>query len=376
MQPLTDPILRPYTAAQIIGLLTGPGLQVEAGLELVDANNTVLADISDQLQSGTISRQNYATIHGTASLSITDALVWGRDRVRPYMVLSNSSISARWNLGVYVLATPDSVVGETPQTWKVAGSDLLYLLAGPVGDSYSVAAGTAVLDAVTTAITTAVPGARILLDGTAYGKTLPTAMVWPLTSSTISTWLDVVNGLLATVSYRGVWCDWDGNYTSQPYQNPSVRAPEFTFSADDGYLSIVGESRTITNDLWQAPNWWRFIAQNWAGTVSEGAGQYTVQNLSSGPSSQSAVGRTVRKVVYVNTADQASLQSQGDQTVSTDQRVTEMITVQLSPAPMQWHFDISEYVDTAAGGSSKVVTHSWGLDLTGADGQTVFEVVG
>lgn len=375
MQPLSDPFLRPYTAAQIVSLLTAPNLTVESGLELVDVNGNVLDDLSEQLQSGQITRHNLANIHGTCTLTVAQQLVWGRDKVRPYMVLSVPGITARWNLGVYVLSTPDTVIGESLQTWSVTGSDLLYLLASPVGDSYSVASGANVLAAVRTAIGNAVPGATVLLDGTADSRTLPQAMVWPLTSSTISTWLDVVNGLLASVGYRGVWADWDGNYTSQPYLDPAVRAPEFTFDADDIGASIVGVNRTVTNDLWQSPNWWRFIAQNWAGTVAEGAGQYTVQNVSTGPASQQQIGRTVKKVVYVNTADQTSLQVQGDRTVAADKRVTELVTVQLGPMPAQWHQDIIEYVDAAAGGSLKAETRQWTLDLLGADGQTQFAVV-
>lgn len=375
MQPLTDPFLRPYTAAQIIELLTGPAVQVTSGLELLDATNLLVEDMSADLESGSLSRSNYATIHGTATFNVSRALAWGRDRVRPYMILTDAGVTARWNLGVYVMSTPHRVIAETPGVYQVTGSDLLYLLDSPIGDTYVVTSGTGYLAAVRSAINAAGGGTRVLLDGTAEAKTLPADMVWPLTQSTLSTWLDVINKLLKAVGYRGIWCDWDGNYTSEPYQNPTVRAPEFTFDADDADASIVGASRTVTNDLWQAPNWWRFIASTWPTTPAEGSGQYTVQNASDGPSSQASIGRTVRKVVFVTAADQASLQALGDQTVSTDKRVAELITATLSPSPMQWHMDVAEYVDTAAGGSVKVLTHQWTLDLAGADGQTQWEVV-
>lgn len=378
MQPLVDPVLRPYTADQIIGLLTCRSLQVASGLELLDATDSFVADISDDLASGSISHNNLATIHGTATLNVSRVLTWGQQRVRPYTTLTDldSGFSARWNLGVYVLATPTRPVGLTPETYQVSGSDKLYLLSGPVGDSYSVASGAAVLAAAKAAVTAADPGAVVMFDGAASASTLPNAMTWPLTSSTVSTWLDVVNGLLAAISYQPVWMDWNGAYRSGPLLDPAVRSPEFTFSADDVLSTIVGQSRTVTSDLWQAPNWWRFIAQNWASTPVEGDGQYTVQNVSDGPASQSAVGRTVRKVVYVNAADQGSLQAQGDVTVAADKRVVTSLAVSLSPMPAQWHLDVALCQDAASVGLAKVATSQWQLDLLGADGTAIWDVVG
>lgn len=380
MQPLVDPQYRPYTADQVSGILTCRALQVASGLELLDDTDAFVADISDDLVAAgsKVSHNNIATIHGTATLNIARMLTWGAQRARPYMTLTDldTGLSARWNLGVYVLATPTRPVGLTPETYQVTGSDKLYLLNGPVGDSYSVASGANVLAAAKAAITAADPAAVVVFDGSAASATLPNALTWPLASSTISTWLDVVNGLLKTISYQPVWCDWNGAYRSGPLQDPAVRSPEFAFTADDSLTTIVGQNRTLTADLWNAPNWWRFVAQNWATTPTEGNGQYTVQNPSSGPASQAAVGRTVRKVMYLNAADQASLQALGDQQVAADKRVVQSFQVNLGPMPAQWHLDVVSYTDSAAGGSMKVATQSWSLNLDGSDGQTVWDVVG
>lgn len=377
MQPLTDPVYRPYTADQIISLLTGPTVQVSSGLELLDSTDSLISDISDDLDSGSIAHNNTATIHGTCTLNISQQLTWGVQRVRPYMTLTDpdSAMAARWNLGVYVMATPTQPVGTVPEIFQVTGSDKLYLLDGPVGDSYSVAAGADILTAVSDAITSGSGDTHIVLDGSAAGSTLPTAKVWPLAQSTVSTWLDVVNDLLKMVSYQPLWCDWNGYYRSGPLLDPSVRSPEFAFSADDLLATIVAENRTYTADLWQAPNWWRFVGQNWATAPVEGNGQYTVQNASDGPASQAAVGRTVKKVLFLSAADQASLQAQGDLQVATDKQVVQTVTAMLSPMPAQWHLDVASYVDAALGGIMKVATSQWQLDLSGTDGQTVWTVV-
>jgi hypothetical protein len=384
MQPLTDPVYRNLTAAQVVALIAAPSLVLSAGLELFDHTDTFVADISSDLVGGTISHKNSATIHGTASLSLSRALTWGSDRVRPYMTLTDPATgrSGRWNLGVYVMATPKAPFGESPATYSVSGSDKLYLLGGPVGDSYSVAAGANVLTAVTTAITagSGVSGSQVILDGTASASTLPAARVWPLGGSGGSatagfTWLDIVNDLLGMVGYQNLWCDWDGKYRSGPAQDPAVRSSEYTFSADDGLATLVGPARTVTADLWQAPNWWRFIGQSWASTPAEGNGFYTVQNLSSGPASQQAVGRVVKKVVYLQAADQASLVNLGNIQVAQDKAVVTSVAVNLAPMPAQWHLDVATYVDSAVGATMKVATSDWTLDLGGADGQTNWDVV-
>jgi hypothetical protein len=301
------------------------------------------------------------------------------------MVLTDPSTgrTGRWNLGVYVMATPATPVAESPTTYTVSGSDKLYLLGGPVGDSYSVASGANVLTAVTNAITagSGMSASQVILDGSASASTLPAARVWPLGGSGGSatagyTWLDIVNDLLGMVGYQGLWCDWDGRYRSGPAQAPAVRSSEYTFSADDMQATLVGEARTVTSDLWQAPNWWRFIAQSWPTTPTEGNGQYTVQNVSTGPSSQTAVGRVVKKVLYLQAADQASLQALGDIQVAKDKTVVTSLAVNLAPMPAQWHLDVATYTDSAAGLSGvKVATSAWTLDLAGADGQTNWDVV-
>lgn len=383
MQPLTDSVYRNLTAAQVVDLIAAPSLVVAGGLELLDRTDTFVADISDDLVSGTVSHNNKATIHGTVNLNVSRQLTWGSDRVRPYLVLTDadSGLSARWNLGVYVMATPTTPIGIDPVTYAVSGSDKLYLLGGPIGDSYSVAGGTTVLDAVSETIIagSGVSSSQIVLDGTASAVTLPGAFVWPLTDSSgggATTWLAVVNQLLSLVGYQNLWCDWNGIYRSGPAQDPTVRSSEYTYSADNSLTTLVGQSRTVTADLWQAPNWWRFVAQNWPTTPVEGDGFYTVQNVSSGPSSQQAVGRTVRKVVFVQAADQASLQSLGDIQVAQDKAVVTSMAMNLAPMPAQWHLDVATYVDSAISPDPmKVATSSWTLDLTGADGTTNWDVV-
>lgn len=376
MQPLTIAPRDGLTAAQVTGILTAPALSVDYGCELLDASLKVVSDISADVAGGTVHRDNYAAVHGTVDLTISRSLAWGRDRVRPYMVLSAGGVKARFNLGVYLLSTPACALQENPITYAVTGYDQIHLLQDNVGDSYSVAAGANVLAAVQAVMTGAGITAPVLLDSSASASVLQTPLTFPLTTSSSPTWLQVINALLAAISYQGIWCDWDGAFRSGPYVVPSLRSPEYVFAVGDLRVGVVAAARTVTNDLWGVPNWWRFVRNGLTTPPVESAGQYTVQNVSTGPSSQTSIGRTVHApVVYLDAVDQASLQAQGDALVATAMRASEVITAKLSPFPIAWHWDISTYSDAVLGDDRKAQCRSWALPLDGSDMDYTIESV-
>lgn len=380
MQPLTAAPREAFTPTQITALLTATDMTVDFGCELLSPSLVLIEDISSDVSGGKVSRDNLADIHGTVDLSISRALAWGRDRVRPYQMLSSRTAGvsgARFNLGVFVMVTPDSQIGETPPTYAVTGYDQLHLLQGSIGDSYSVGPGAVeVLTAVRNALTAAGITAPVLLDTSAAGKTLATAMTWPQTSSDNPTWIQVVNDLLACIGYRGIWADWNGALRSGPYVLPSSRASEFTLNVGDLRTGVVAEQRNVAADLWNVPNWARFIRNdNPGGPPVEGLGRYTVTNPSTGPSSIASVGRTVRApVVYLDAVDQASLMVQGDRLFAAARRTSEVITVKTSPLPC-WHSDRMTYADAALGDTRQVLARSWSLPLDGGDADLILESV-
>lgn len=376
MQPLTSPPRDSLTAAQVTTLLQdAAGVTVDYGADLLDSSNVLLDDLSPDLSGGEVDRDCYATVHGTCKLSLSRALTWGRDRVRPWMTLNAGAVSARWNLGVYILTSPDTPVGETPQTWSATGYDLLYLLGQQITDAMQYAKGANVLTSVQAAVTAAGVASPVLLDGTASAKTLAADMTFIPTSSSVPTYLDVINALLKAVAYRGMWADQDGNLRSEPYLAPALRAPEWTFTADDVFTSLLGVSRTVSQDLWPVPNWWRFVQQGLTTAPSEGAGQYTVTTADTDPTSAASLGYTKAKWSWLNAADQASLQAQGDAVVATDRQVTKTYQATVSPFPAFGHMDVYQVTDTAAGGPLKVLNHQWTLPLDGTDATVTLDVI-
>lgn len=377
MQSLTADPRSALTAAQVTAVLNADSIEVEPGLELLDTSDNVVSDISSDLVGGEVERHNYADIHGTVRLSISRPLTWSTDRVRPYVTLTNPTIgtAARFNLGVYLLKTPERAMGEDLVTYDVAGVDKVSLLQVPIGDTYVVPAGTSYLDAVAAAISAAGAGTRVNLGGPAVGVTLAAPMVWALTESDQATWLRVVNDLLAAIGYTGIWADQDGYFRSGPYVLATARNAEWALSVDDARTSLVSENRTEKTDGFEAVNSWKFVRRGMTTAPTEGSGVYTVTNQSAGSFSVDAVGRRLWKVLYLDAADQASLVSQGDAVVQGDMQITRTLDVRTGPLPQAGHFDVLTYTDADLGGSLKTQARSWALPLDGSDMTWTLEVL-
>jgi len=232
MQQLTAPPRDTFTDAQIMALLTKVENPVlDFGVELLAADGgaqqastgqpVVVEDLSGVFrQNGSsVSRKNYATTHGACTLLLDQPLAWGVDLVRPYAVLGHSSIgTARFNLGCYLVTSPDQPL-QFASTYTVTGFDPLVFLDVPIGASYSVRKGSNVLAAVANVIDAAGFAWQgvLIADQSRNDAVTANDMVWPLASDTIYTYLTVINELLASIGYRGLWCDENGNYRADRY---------------------------------------------------------------------------------------------------------------------------------------------------------------
>jgi hypothetical protein len=360
-------------------LLVAPDLEVDFGVELLTPALVLVSDLSSNVPSApVVARDNAAGVQGTLTMSISQALQWGYDRVRPYMLLSSETVgvsSVRWNLGVFIMTTPDMPLDPSPTTYSVSGLDQNYLLQDNIQDSRSVPAGADVLTAVQAALTAAGILAPVLLDTTAAGKRLVTPLTWPLTSGSSPTWLVVVNALLAAIGYLPIWTDWNGAFRSGPIIDPSLKPPEWTFKVGDLKTGVVAAARTVSNDVWSSPNTWRFTQNGLGVPPVEGAGQYTTYNSSTGPSSIASVGARHAPVQFLDATSQADLVTQGDAIKATAMRVTEVLTLALSPFPAVWNRDTVLYSDPALGPDRVAQCRSWSMPLDGSDMSYVLEVV-
>lgn len=363
MQPYVTPERSHLTAEQVVNLVQdAPSLVISAGLEVIDLNLNMIEDISDDLAGGQVSRNSYADLHSTCELSITRTLDWGADIVRPYYVMTDGTLTARFNLGAYHINTPAWSASEVPPTYEVIGYDMLLRLQQPVGDAYSISAGANYLEEIEQIITGR-GYTKYVIDQARAGTVAPSSRAWAF-DETI-TWLTILNDLLGAIGYAGVWSDWDGRLRCEPYVNPVERSPEWYYS-DDPATTMLSTDREYHTDFFEAPNRWVYYRSNAAEEEApvEGNGIYTYQNDTVGDTSVAARrGLVITRVVGVDVADQAALIARANQGIQADMEVPTLINVRTSPNPLHWHFDRIVVQDSHAMPIGDVQATQWTLPL-------------
>lgn len=402
MQPLVDTPRSTLTDTQVVTLIQNtPALVVTAGLEIIDRSLSLVEDVTDDLLGGTVSRSSYANLHGTAQLSVSRELDWGQALVRPYVTLTGTmtgalattmseslysdtyadaygtsstatvgtQLTARFNLGAYFPSTPVHEADTMPMVNAVQGYDILLALTSPVGEAYAVDQGAAYLATVETILLAqGFAAGTYLIDQTRSDAVLPTARVWPIDER--NTWLIVVNDLLGSIGYAGIWSDWDGRLRCAPYQNPRDRAPEWLYDLNPN-TGTVTLKRTIERDWFFAPNRWVGIRNNDVDAAApvEGNGIYTYTNQHDGPTSvEDRGGRVITRILPLDAADQASLVAQVERTIDADLRLKSTVATGTGCNPLHWHFDLVTVNDPCIGSPfTDALVTEWTLPLNGDD---------
>lgn len=412
MQPLARDDL---TADQVTGILQDTAnLTVQRGLDVLDLNLNFLYDHSEHFLGGTVTSTSSATIHRTATLTVDADIDYGQQLLRPWMRLtSDAGLSVTFPGGVYLGNAPetdfgdiDIATGGQSPTIAITCQDRLAQINRPVGDAYTVAADVKYKTAILAVFALAgIPASHVLFDGTGAHLTTPISTTWPMLtdpnetnrvpvdavadSNNATTFLRIINALLAQINYRGVWCDENGYFRCDPYIASAFRGVDWTFDYDDPLLAIIARQRSRTLDLSQVPNQWRFVQSNLTDgsgnpvAPTEGAGQYTVANYNDGLTSIQARGGGVldatsglyegvgvlNSPVQIDAVDQPTLQALGDKQVADDQAVFTTFAASTSPFPAAWHEDIYLYNDAAIGGGRmKVQSTGWTLDYGNSTG--------
>lgn len=364
MQGIIAPPRHTLTSAQVITLLRDdPSVEVKAGCELIDRSLTTVRDFIDDFPGGSVSRNSYATLHGTSRLFIATELPWPRAIVRPYIIMSGS-VTARFNLGAYYTSAPRRSTLETPIAYEVAGYDILKRLAWPTGGAVVIKAGAFYLTEVENILRAqGFPVGSYVIDQTRATSVLPGDRVWPLDQKI--TWLTVVNDLLLAIGYQGAWSDWDGRIRCESYTTPSQRMVEWEYTTDLA-TSMVHPERILERDYFETPNRWTFVRNNEIDGPAPvlGNGIYVYVNQYTGDTSVEGRGGDVyNKVEFLEAADHASLVARAQQTIDADQAVKSIVRTRSFPNPLHWHFDRTRLLDSALGTLDTLDTN-WTLPLT------------
>lgn len=385
MQPLLDGIRSQLTASFVRSLLQSQStIQIKYGAFGLDENLAEIGDLSSYMQMGSsITSSVLNTVHRTCSLKIDSDVVntgWSylSGFIKPYMDFIDVSTqkSARFNLGVYTLTTPQRVLGTVPAVLNFSGYDLIYLLRLPIGDSYEVPAGSDPAQAAADAISQAVPAAQV--NYAPSGVTLPGQLTWPFDAANPVTWYDVVTTLLNTVGYRQVWVDWEGVFRVEPFLDVQDVPPEWKFDTL-APNNIVATGGTQDVDIFNVPNWWRFVMADLTTSPVEGLTQFTWEDTSpTNPGSTQNRGRTQKKIVSVSAVSYDDLVNFGQKTIVEDLAPAETFGATTQPFPIAWHLDVIEYVEstldqalpTEQGTTRRVLATEWSLPLDGQSDMT------
>lgn len=348
-------------------LLEGEGLLVDAGLDLLDADDNFIDDISaDLITAGSfIEHRIYRTVHGTCMLRVARELQWGTQRVRPFVLLSNDGETwYRWNEGVFLLPTPQRSVGVTPITYDIEGYDKLQVLDTPHGSTYTVASSATIIPAVE-ALIVAAGESKIQIDQAAATITAPSDQVY----SIVDSWktLGIINDLLDSIGYRALWVDPDGYYRSEPYRAPSELPTTQRYTADDARATTVGGVRTATADYFGAANVVVGINDDLSVVApTEGAGIKTATNQSDGPTSiDGRGGQIIRREIRGAFASQAALVTATERALEEEKLVYTYLDIEVSPNPTHGHFDVVRYTDAEIPVDGRFLVTEWTLPLDG-----------
>ena len=374
MQPPTDGPRSGFTLAQVRYLIEqSSSFDTTMGMQLLDQDLNVLGDISDGLGSAQVSRDSFANIHASLSFSIDQPLDWGNAIVRPYMTFSGPvsptgpNSTMMFYLGCYVTDTPQDDLSEDVSTFAATGYDIVSILDDPVGDAYSIDAGQSPLAQVESILMQR-GFSQYIIDQGQGGAVLASAKTYTIDDNV--SWLVIVNDLLNTVGYAGIWSDWNGVLRAQVYDTPSDRSPEWLMT-DDPAVTLLSQRRKRQRDFYATPNHWVFYRN----TSTEGdqpsnsnGFRYEYTNQSDGDTSVYARGGRVKtKVVGVDASDNLAVIQQAQQTIDADMLVPTVISIETAPFPMAWHMDRIEVSDAGLGVALQVLASSWSLNLDGSD---------
>jgi hypothetical protein len=374
VQPPTDGPRAGFTTAQVQYLIEqSSSFDTTMGMQLLDQDLNLIADISDGLESAQVSRDSFANIHATLSFTIDQPLSWGNAIVRPYMTITGptsaagTSASMTFYLGAFVTDTPQEDLSQDVSSFAANGYDIVSLLDDPVGDAWSIDAGDFPLLQVENILISR-GFSNYIIDQSQGGATLASAKTYTVDDNV--TWLTIVNDLLAAVGYAGIWSDWNGVLRAQAYTTPSARSPEWTMT-DNPAVTLLTQRRKRQRDFYSTPNHWIFYRNTSTedDQPSDANGfRYEYTNQADGDTSVNARGgRQITKVVGVDASDDLAVIQQAQQTIDADMLVPTVISIETAPFPMAWHMDRIQVSDAGLGAALQVLASSWSLNLDGSD---------
>ncbi len=272
-----------------------------------------------------------------------------QDRIRPVVVINDTE----YPLGLYVITTEEKTEDGGQRLSVLEGYSVLYLARRKKMETrLHIPAGTNYI-AVITDLLTGAGIADVEADATSY--TMATDREdWEIGTPV----LEIVNALLAEISYRGAYVDLSGTVQLRRYKAPVLADAAHIYT--EGEDSIITPEYKITDDRYNKANVFRLYCDN---PDMEALMVATAENNSStSPFSTVNIGRVLHNEQVDNIPSQEALQERADAMRDQSMQTTEEIEFYTAIAPVHTPHDV---VAIQTGGASGIFAETgWRISLS------------
>jgi len=298
------------------------------------------------------------------TLSPTTTFNFLQHSLRPVAILDDptSSLTYSFTLGTFLLAQPSISPDDPLAPVDCDGFDWLLKASEARNPTRAVSTdptyGGSNYYAIIKQLLANAGFPTIAVDASARNKVPVAPFEWDPGTS----YLSMVNDLLAGLNFVPLHCDAFGIPTSAPYQDPQSQSSVWSYTRDTNSVTILG-STVVEQDYWNLPN-------QWVGVVSEPDQpelKKTVTNDDpSSPYSTVSRGRTITRMLTPEELGKPPDQATLDAVVQryADEVSMQQEVVKFSSAIMPIH-DTGDMVWLDYGlGTFKFREQSWEMDLT------------
>ena len=274
---------------------------------------------------------------------------WLTDRIRPEMILDG----VRYPLGLYLPATVQEYTDESTKYVQIEAYDLCWLVKDYASSlAMYVAQNDNYIDAVENLLYLA--GVEQSL-ATANAAALSEAREWLSGTS----WLSIVNELLAEINYKSLWFNEQGLAVLEPKQEPIVDNIRHVISSED-VKSLLLPSVVRETDVYSAPNVFICFCANPDKSANMVA-TATNNNVNS-PLSVARRGRSIAHVEKLNNiASQQELQAYADNLARESMYAGETIEIITGLFP---GYGVGDIIGLNLDGELSIcVEHAWEMQL-------------
>lgn len=236
---------------------------------------------------------------------------------------------AEFPLGVFIPSTPARRSTGGLDVWSIEAYDRSIILAEDgLDEPLFIAAGTKYMDAVLSVLAGA--GITNVMISDYVDTEIPADREFEVGK----TKQEVCNTLLGEINFNPIFCDADGRFVIQAYQEPTAAAADITYRADA--LSIIGRDTTTETDYYKVPNVFIAVCSN--PDLNEDYRSVYINDNPVSPLSTVRRGRRIISEIY--RPDQIASQSDLDayaKRMAFDRMLAASETVTFTTAPMPVH---------------------------------------